>query len=191
MNAIESYYGNRLNELKALAQRGDPWIFLCASSFIEYLARMTIGKETSAVEYKTFLTNFFFRVCPEYARFRYRSGKQDLADQMYHVLRCGIIHSFSVVADSSAMKRSGRNRSIVLAHRNSGRKHLDSFVNNRTRPPIDAAIFVAEDFVEDVGKVMQYIFAEARKTTQSSKLLRSNIRRWFDTHQPIGRKMMP
>ena len=186
MNKIEGYFDSRIKELRELANRGDPWIFLCTSSFIEYLARMTYGKETLATDYKNFLTNYFFIGCPEYGHFRYASGTQDLADQMYHVLRCGIAHSFSLIADAKAKIRSGRDRSILLDHRRSGKRHLRNYVNNHTRPKIDAAVFVAEDFVEDIDKVMQYIFSEARKRRPSGKQLNNNMKLWITKYPPIG-----
>src|ERR1700737_2293027 len=31
----ESYFNARVAELRSLATRGDPWVFLCASSFLE------------------------------------------------------------------------------------------------------------------------------------------------------------
>src|SRR6266571_6800773 len=115
---IEHYFRDRVDELRALANRGDPWVFLCASAFIEYLAKIVQGHGSG--DYKQFLKNCFFKVCPKYASFRYDSGKSDLAEQMYHVLRCGIVHSFSLIADSKAKKSGGRDRSILLAHRRSG-----------------------------------------------------------------------
>jgi len=185
-NEIEQYFKSRIRELKQIAARGDPWVFLNASSFIEYLAQMRLGKRTEPQDYKEFLTQYFFRVCPWYGNFKYRSGTLDLADQMYHVLRCGIVHSFSLFADSKAQTRGGRHRSIVLAHRSAGQSHLHSFVNNRRKPKIDAAIFVAEDFVEDIERVTEALFNESKKRTPDGLQLRQNIRRWVRQFPPIG-----
>jgi hypothetical protein len=174
----------------ALAQRGDPWVFLCASSFLEYLAKIELGKATTSTDYKNFLKNYLFRVCPDYAAFRFRSGAKDLAEQMYHVLRCGIVHSFSLFADPSAKaKHGGRDRSILLAHRSSGQRHLANHVNQRTKPKVDAAVFIAEDFVDDVGKVTEFLFAQARKRTNVGRQLRNNMRTWVKTYPPVGMRM--
>jgi len=177
------YFRDRIDELRSLAKRGDPWVFLCASAFIEYLAKISQGKTPSG--YKQFLTQYFFKVCPEYASFRYHSGKSDLAEQMYHVLRCGIVHSFSLIADPTAKSRGGRDRSILLAHRQSGAKHLGNLVDRHRNPKLDAAIFVAEDFVEDIAKVSDFIFVEARKRTAQGEQLRSNIRTWVHAYPPL------
>ena len=185
---IESYFRDRVLELRSLAERGDPWVFLCGASFIEYLAKMTSGKSTGANDYKDFLRNRFFRVCTAYASFKYSCGKCDLAEQMYHVLRCGIVHSFSVFADPQAKGYGGRDRSIILAHRNtaSGRTHLDNWVDRRSNPRLDAAVFVAEDFIDDIAKVTDSLFVEARKRTPAGVQLRKNIQMWVSRCPPIG-----
>jgi hypothetical protein len=182
---IESYFKARIDELRDLANRGDPWVFLCASSFIEYLAKMVFGKSTTATDYKIFLKKHFFRICPEYARFTYSSGKSDLADQMYHVLRCGIVHSFSLIADPRARTKNGRDRSILLAHRKNGATHLDHIVDAGQNPEIDAAVFTAEDFIEDISKVMENILEESRGGSTSARHLRNNIETWLDQYPPI------
>jgi hypothetical protein len=183
---IEHYFLGRLDELRTLAKRGDPWVFLCASSFLEYLARIWTGKATSQTDYKRFLEACFFRVCPAYARFKYDSGETDLARQMYHVLRCGIVHSFSLVVDKAARGKRGRDRSILLAHRASGLKHLKNYVDGKCNPKLDAAIFVAEDFVEDIGKVTKSIFDEAKEGSASGKAREAKIRKWVETCPPIA-----
>ncbi|HEX7287664.1 MAG TPA: hypothetical protein VF532_15860 [Candidatus Angelobacter sp.] len=185
-NEIEQYFKNRIQELKQIATRGDPWIFLNASSFIEYLAKMRLGRTTTRRDYKDFLKQYFFQVCPRYGNFKYRSAKLDLADQMYHVLRCGVVHSFSLFADPQARVHGGQDRSIVLAHRLEGKAHLSPFVNNRRKPKIDAAIFVAEDFVEDIERVTETLFKESKKRTPDGRELRQNIRRWVKQFPPIG-----
>jgi hypothetical protein len=183
---IQRYFTDRIGELRDLAKRGDPWVFLCASSFIEYLAKIELGKATLQDDYKNFLKNYFFRICPKYARVKYSSGKLDLAEQMYHVLRCGIVHSFSLFADSRAQAKGGRHRSILLAHQKAGIEHLANFVNSRRKPKIDAVVFVAEDFVEDVAKVTEALFADSRKKSADGKRIKKNIRAWVGQYPPIG-----
>jgi hypothetical protein len=106
---------------------------------------------------------------------------------MYHVLRCGIVHSFSLIADKQAKRDGGRDRSIVLAHRASGRKHLEACVDGRRNPKLDAAVFVAEDFVADIEKVTNSIFAQSC----TNKKLRLNMKTWWKVHPPIGVLLIP
>jgi hypothetical protein len=187
----EEYLVARVAELKSLAERGDPWVFLCASSFLEYLAKLVNGKETGAIEYKNFLCTYMFAACPAYAYFRYESGASDLAVQMYHVLRCGIVHSFSLLPDSKGKTQGGRDRSIILSHRTSGRSHLSKEVSSWGEHRIDAAVFVAEDFVEDVSKLVCHILSESRRQDSSGAKLRSRIKNWWQSHPPIGVMMIP
>ncbi len=183
---IESYFKSRVEELRAFAERGDPWVFLCASSFIEYLAKVVYDRPTTHKDYKEFLKNYLFTICPEYKTFKYDSGKCDLAEQMYHVLRCGIVHSFSLFPDRVATtNHGGRARSILIAHRKSGRRHLGNYVDKRRNPKLDAAVFIAEDFIDDIAEVTDFIFSQARKRTTSGKQLRSNIRNWVKAYPPI------
>lgn len=190
LTKTETYFKNRVGELRELARRGDPWVFLCASAFLEYLAKLELGKSTTSTDYKNFLRNYLFKVCPAYATFRFRSGAQDLAEQMYHVLRCGAVHSFSLFADPTAKtKHGGRDRSILLAHRSSGQRHLANYANQRTKTQVDAAVFVAEDFVEDVGKVTDFLFAQTRKRNAAGRRLRNNIQSWVKTYPPVGMRM--
>jgi len=178
MQQLGEYLRDRVGELRSLALRGDPWVFLCASAFIEYMAKMVQGEARGASGYKDFLKDVFFEVCPEYAKFRYRSRQMDLADQMYHVLRCGIVHSFSLVVDSAAEKGGGRDRSILLAHRMNGAAHLQPYEGS-----IDAVIFTAEDFVEDIGMVVEFIIEQSQ--SRDGQALSRNIQRWTDKHPPI------
>jgi hypothetical protein len=180
---IETYFKGRVEELKRLAKLGDPWVFLCASSFIEYLAKITLGRETTQKDYKDFLRDYFFRACPEYDKFTYADGDRDLAVQMYHVLRCGIVHSFSLIPDQQAKGKGGRDRSIILAHRASGRRHLTSYGDGT----LDSVVFVAEDFVADIETVTNFIFTES----STHPLLRLNIETWWNLHPPIGVLLIP
>jgi hypothetical protein len=188
MTKLEKYMLERVDELKSLATHGDPWFFLCASSFIEYLAKLTNGNSTTHTDYKEFLKNYFFKVNTSYKNFKYSSGKQDLDVQMYHVLRCGIIHNFSLIADPQAKKKGGRDRSILLAHKKSSINHLSNYINNSNKTPIDACIFIAEDFADDIEKATKYVFILSRKQNPTGKKLRENIKSWSKKHPPISGK---
>lgn len=189
MTKIEQYFLDRVGELKTLATRGDPWVFACATSFIEYLAKMHLGKTTTASDYKAFLRDVFFKACPAYASFTFASGSSDLDIQMYHTLRCGLVHSFSLIADQKARSAKGRDRSILLAHRKNGAVHLRAKIDNRRRPKIDAVVFTAEDFVDDIETATKYLFQQARKPTPDGRLLKANIKSWTKAHPPIGTLM--
>ncbi len=159
---IESYLYARAAEIKAMVQDGTPWIFLCAASFLDLLTRLANGGRGGRTQYKSFIRTYLSRVNPLYIDFQYASGERDLPEQMYHVLRCGIVHAFSLVPDEKSRDEGGRSRSIVLSHRaNNDGPHLSVFKRIAPRP-FDAALFNAEDFADDIERVIHLLFHEAR-----------------------------
>jgi hypothetical protein len=134
----------------------------CSAAFLEYLAKLSDGADTGGPGYKNFVTTWLARVRPAYASFRYRGGQADLPDQMYHVLRCGIVHSLSAIPDARARAKGGRDRSIILCHRAESQQRTMPHLSNYSTPQIpDAAVFVAEDFVDDISSVVEIMFTEA------------------------------
>jgi len=143
---------HRIAELRDCCTSKSPWVFLGAAAYVEYLAKL------AGLSYKDFVSLRLALIRPEYAAFAYRSGKTDLPTQMYHVLRCGIVHSLSLIPDQRARNEGGRDRSIVLCHRQSDAVHLSS-VSSTLVP--DAALFVAEDFVDDLARATEQLFEDA------------------------------
>ena len=74
---------------------------------------------------------------------------------------------------------------LLLAHRKNGARHLESYPKNRRQAKVDAAIFTAEDFVEDISKVTDFVFTKARKRTDEGRQLRRNIRAWVGAYPHI------
>jgi hypothetical protein len=175
----EKYFLERCSELEAMCQEGTPWVFLCAAAMIEYLSKIVNGKDKGGEGYKEFVDHHLAAVRQEYATFRYTNGASNLAAQMYHVLRCGIMHSFSLIPDSRAQYHGGHDRSIVLAHRKEKRPHLSHF---KSRNAPDSVCFVAEEFVEDIRKAVERIFILAKTDVG----LRNNIEFWLKSHPPIA-----
>lgn len=178
INDIEAYFKARAEEIHTMSSTGTPWEFLCASAFIEYLSKLVVGQDKGGQGFKDFVENYLGEINDKYKTFTYISGCQDLKVQMYHILRCGIVHAFSFIPNSASSSRGGRLRSIVLCHKNSGNTHLSSYTS--TKAP-DAAVFVAEDFAEDIKNVVEYIFNEAKTDTT----LADNIITWWGKQPPI------
>lgn len=102
LDSIHFYYKERIGEVKRYSSIGDVWVFLMCSVFIEYLVKLVSGKEaTNKDDYKHFIGTYLSLIDPRYKNFKYSNGKTDLPDQMYHVLRCGIVHGFSFIADKN------------------------------------------------------------------------------------------
>ncbi|MCC6412924.1 MAG: hypothetical protein IT270_14765 [Saprospiraceae bacterium] len=182
---IHRYYKDRLDELTKYASEGDPWVFILLAAFIEYMVKITSNKdETNSNDYKDFIKHYLSLVNVQYRDFTFNQGTQDLPAQMYHTLRCGVIHSFSMIPDKISTKYGGRPRSILLAHRKNGKIHLSVHIEDG----MDSVIFTAEDFLDDIKKLVEVIFIE--KATNDANL-KNNIIDWFNKYQPIGIKLFP
>ncbi|WP_298153912.1 hypothetical protein [Flavobacterium sp.] len=175
LNEIENYFINRSNELIALSLRWDPWSFLCGSAMIDYLTHMVYGDSNRKL-YVKFVEEYLSQVNSLYKNFKYLSGDQDLPTQMYVILRCGIVHSFSFVPDSIGIKNGGRKRSILLAHEMGGGVHF-----SRSKSGLDAVVFTAETFALDIQQVINIIFQQAK----IDSVLENEILSYVSQHPPI------
>ena len=178
---ILPYCRARLNELKVLLSRGDAWGFLCIAAYIDFLSKLVEGEDTKSDGYKLLVESYF----PEkYRTFTYGSGKVDLYYQMYHIFRCGLIHTLSLYPDHEQFtkpggKYQGRPRSVLLTHdglSSDGRffPHLSHYNENG----IDAAVIHANDLFEDVRA--------ATETALATPNLRVKARAWVSLSPPIG-----
>jgi hypothetical protein len=179
----KEYFSRRTNELLRMCADGTPWVFLCGSAMVDYLAKIVNGRDLRTEGYKRFIRDYLALVRSEYRDFVYKGGMSDLPDQMYHILRCGIVHSFSFIPDARAMNKGGRSRSIVLCHRVEsnarGWHHLMQYSSDHIA---DGALFVAEDFIMDIQRVAELIFKKATY----DRSLSGNIKSWLGKHPPIA-----
>ena len=176
LNEIENYFNDRSDEIISLSDRGDPWAFLCGSAMIDYLTNMTTGKSTR-LKYIKFIEDYFSLVNISYKDFTYQSGIKDLPTQMYVILRCGIVHSFSFIPNQQGLSNGGRTRSILLAHEKNGHTHFETYTKNG----MDSVVFTAEQFSEDLKAVVNLIFHKA--TTNQN--LENQILNYIQSHPPI------
>lgn len=153
-----------------------PACFNTPCCYIDYLVKLYNGSDKKAYGYKKFIKEIMSKINPSYRDFTYISGHQDLSIQIYHILRCGVIHSMSLYPDDSSLKKEGRKQSIVLGHRRfDGNTHLQNFSNGTIE---DACIFIIEDFIADLKEVTQLIFKEAKINEE----LKNNIKSWHDKY---------
>ena len=179
MDSIEAkeYFLDKSESLIQLAEdstQRNSFVFLLCSAMIEYLTRLTHNRTTNGNDYSEFIKQYF---PSEYRDFKYKSGKRDLPEQMYYVLRCGLVHSFSLIPDERSRNSGGRIRSIVLTHRDEAEAHL----SNTAVDNLDAAIFVAEDFCADLKNVVEILFEKSKKDQD----LHEKMNKWLNDHPPI------
>lgn len=188
----KQYFIDRVDELRAIA--GTPFGFAGACVLIEVLSRLTRGTgkgKSGRKDYEQFVSDWLPK---KYSDFKYAKrvippGKEEqdkyLPTQMYCILRCGLVHNLSFVAGHSEIANGATDRSIWMltreeAHR-LGLNHLDPYQQNG--PPIveDAALFVAEDFLDDIEVTVRDIFEKA----EHDEVLKGNIMKHLSDRCPI------
>ncbi|MDA8051228.1 MAG: hypothetical protein M0002_14710 [Rhodospirillales bacterium] len=153
-----------------------PLPFLCAAAMIEYLSKLAGGGD-----YVAFIKDKF---PPRYRNFQYGSRCADLPEQMKQIMRNGLVHNFSLFPDRN---KGGRKRSIVLTHRgNQEGPHLKlvsrlDCKDEAGGEKIDAALFVLEDFCDDIKCVIKKIVDAA-----ANERLREKIESRWKEFPPVA-----
>lgn len=174
LDDLENYLQMQFDQLDHICKSPSPWIFVCLSAFIDFLSQMEDPHQSNIRQrYINFISKWY---PAKYRNFTYRNGNTDLAEQMYVILRSGLVHSFSLTPDPNRPGTSGRWRSLYLAHQASGLKHLGRADKSLG---IDAAILIAEEFLQDTKNVAKRLIRKARR----NRSLRQNII-YFLTNQP-------
>lgn len=182
--AVREQFEEWFRNLEKICKVRAPWIFLCLSAVIDYLSRLEKNAVTSGWEHIAFIKKYFPN---RYKTFKYKkSNETDLPTQMLFVLRNGIVHSFSLIPTPPPrtwQTQEGKPRAIVLDHAETAKKagysHLDNYPGKYNN--LDAAYFVAEDFLKDVEWVA-YDMLQKAKTNNKLKI---RILTWFENYPPI------
>ncbi len=201
ISVIRKYFIGRAKELVSLASGGAVWPFICCSTFIEYMAKMSVDPSTvrqknggsrtnpNPTDEGMFVTFIKIWFPQKYSNFQYSNSmtiknptangnlttNQCLPSKMYTVLRCGLVHAFSLVDTTSPMPFQ---RSIFIEHRGeSNSTHLD----HKSNAQWDAALFIAEDFAEDILKVTNDLFNKAK----SDMVLKKRIVEYYHNNPPV------
>lgn len=181
---IEKYFKARAKEIQTIAKDGTPWGFLCGAAFLDCLSKLSAGQDMGKQGYKDFARKYLKAINPAYSAFRYANGKADLPEQLYHVFRCGILHSFSLVPDATSAGKGGRPRSIVLCHRKEAKRtgitHLSGY---STSIISDACVFVAEDFGKDLKRVTALLFGPTARKIDPD--ITRKMKNWVKQQPPI------
>lgn len=173
---IKQYCANRLIEIRAQVTNGTntAFDFVILSAYIDFLSKLAAGRDNLGAGYKKFIKKYF---PPKYNNFIFVSNHQDLPEQLYHVLRCGIIHCFSMYPKYENRGKK-KERTIVISHdgKSSIKKygHLDNFTENG----LDAAIIIASNFCDDIDFATQKMFQDSAVLTRAE--------RWVKKQPPLG-----
>lgn len=147
--------------------------FIVPCCFLDYLTKLYFGKSTASKHYIEFVEKILKKVNVNYKDFKYKNGETDLPNQIYYVMRCGLVHSFSLTPEKKYKnKNSGRTQSIVLADETDvNLNHLAPFSNDKIK---DACIFKLEVFINDLEKVLDKLF----KIAEHDLKIQENILNW-------------
>lgn len=176
----QSYFLDRCDELESMV--GTPWVFANGMCLIEYLAKMDNGGTAGKFKVIEFIRNNM----ADYASFTYPRShfrklphgvtdliQDDLPEQMYYILRCGLLHRFSLVPTQTEIKNGGRKRSIVMIHQKLAEAaHLSRYSDPVRR--ISAAYFVAEPFIQDIRDTITDLFSLPTNHANIKKCLKDN-----------------
>lgn len=191
----KSYLHARVGEIEPLMTT--PWGFISASILIELLARMVngIGRgKLTRQQFEAFVLEWMddygpnadypFKFNSQVVRLTNNSeaGKPEeksLATQMYCIMRSSMVHNLSLVAGDSELRSGGADYSIYLTDRKTakaqGLMHLQNYEN-------DSAVFVGEDLLDDIDKVIDKVFAAA----EGDEALRANIVKHLSERTPVN-----
>jgi len=185
MNILEAknYFHDLISAAKKYCADHTPLPFILGACFIDYFCKMVEGEDKKKTGYKGFVKKYMKGVREEYATFKYANGTQDLPVQMYHVLRCGVVHSFSLIPDKKVNKQPGRDHSIALCHKAEAEQKRLRHLSPYSGPwNLDAALFVIEDFLDDLLAVNELIYNKAI----ADRTLRDKIEGWLRVSPPIS-----
>ena len=174
---LASYFKMQFDQLDHICKSPSPLIFLCLAAFVDYLSKIPDTRPRSSQHYSNFIIH---RYPAKYRKFKYQSGMRDLPDQIYLILRNGLVHSFSLTPDSKGLRQGARFRSVYLAHRASGLKHLGHYADPKRG--IDAAILIAEDFLQDTKVVVTKMIRRAKR----DRALRRQIINFIKANPPVS-----
>lgn len=194
MHIIDNYQlwlNQRIQELRTAQnikipenrENGSVWDFLILGCLLEWTSKL--NNETGKGTLKSFRYLFEKRM-PKYCDIKYMSpGKyQDLPEQLYLVLRCGLVHGLSLKPDMSESnlkryKSHIRENTILLWHRGN---HLKINRKNINGIEYDRVNIDYESLLEDTQNSLNEIFEESKTNTQ----LRDNILKFIKKNPGIG-----
>jgi hypothetical protein len=181
MEQLNNNLKHLIDFMKKAAECGTAMAFVTPCCYIDYLTKLYTG-DGSSNSYKKFIREILYDANPAYKEFEFSCGKADLDIQIYHILRCGIVHSFSLVGDEQSKKNGGRDRSIILGHKGKEKEgvyHLSSYSDNNIE---NACVFILEDFIDDLEKATEILFKKAEIDSN----IKMNIENWSFKHPFIG-----
>ena len=153
---IQEYCENQLDVIRQI--NGDkrfqtPVSFVCIAAFIGYLSRLTYGKncihDQDSQIYIRFVTDVLGTVKNDY---------KTIANDLYYVFRCGIVHSMSFMPPCGA-KESTCN--MAIAHDPQTKWKSGIGFHKETKQGTEWTVLNADDLIADLATAISHMFADA------------------------------
>lgn len=176
------YFKDRVDELTKINQA--IWGFVGAAALIEHGTQLANKGKSDPESYKEFVKTFGSK----YTDFTYNTdNKQDLNVQIYHVLRCGLLHSFCLQADKAGEKWGGRTDSIIITSLADAKRRGEALKAEHNLSHImdngrDACLLILEPFLVDIGNAINQLF--------DNQDLDESIKKSWKEHPPFSTFMI-
>lgn len=171
-DGYRQYWKDRAQELRTINQA--IWGFVGAAAMIEHGTKLANNGEGGRTRYKNFVKAFGAK----YVDFVFKDSSKDFDVQIYHTFRCGLLHSFSLIADDQGQDYGARDGSIVLSSLNDKGVTADLNCTAYTAYDHDACRLVLEPLVEDIGNAIDRLFDDAS--------LDAGIRKNYEDNPPFN-----
>jgi hypothetical protein len=182
---VKKYYEDRFNELKKMSEnKAVPgiWVFVCASTFIEYLSRLVQDYQTGQERknYTYFVKTFFeakYRDCSQFTPpvvINSRNGNplslnndEIIPAMMYVVLRCGLVHQFSI--HSNSLPSNFEERIALGEESNNIPCGHFGFATSQTK---NVLVLTKEGLIKDIGYALNEVFKTGSTVPQGDVIRR-------------------
>ncbi|WP_264812677.1 hypothetical protein [Gluconacetobacter sacchari] len=181
INKYQEWLNERIMELRTAQSiktpedrlNGSIWDFVILGCLIEVVSKLNserTGKSTFQVVRKLFDERL-----PKYRNIKYEKpvSANDLPEQLYMVLRCGLVHGLSLrpdekVRNSGRYKPYWRENTLTLWHRGN-HLHINRIIFNGQE--WDRVNIDYDSLLEDIQKALNNIFEDGRKNNEKGKII--------------------
>nr|WP_128081132.1 hypothetical protein [Acetobacter persici] len=176
--SYQTWINDRIQELRTAQSiksevdrlNGSIWDFVLMGCLVEIVAKLNCTHKVSSTLHK--ISKLFDDRLPQYRIPSYKTHNniKDVPEQIYMVMRCGLIHSLSLVPDRTYKERKNykkhwREWSLLLTHKGN---HLQMMTWKPNGQPIEACLLDYSTMLDDMQTALDAIFQDAVNDTALS-----------------------
>ncbi|MCG0997583.1 hypothetical protein [Acetobacter persici] len=178
IDRYQNYINNRILELKTAQLiksdkdrlNGSIWDFVLMGCLVEIVAKLNCTNKSLYTFDK--ISKLFNDRLPKYRIPSYKTHDNinDVPEQIYMVMRCGLIHSLSLVPDEKYKEKKKyekhwRKGSLLLSHKGN---HLQMMTWSPDGEPFEACQLDYSSMLDDMQTALDAIFRDAKQDTALS-----------------------